>query len=257
MKEHIFDNNAGTNNIFPRELYAIEKELLFSVLPEGKPGYKIYRDKIDNLLVAGAGRFGRGNLYLGKEGAAPDNTLPSAPVLASGTVEFIECTADINIHEEVDEVIEFDIAFSTEEIPALLHEKKRWSYSDWIPGQKAPFDGSDVREISAGDGLHFLAIAPAHKKIWLHEIRSGINFLIPVSNLYNSLMLMKNIREANTVSKPALFFENQKNFTDREIISAFLVYNKYFRKFNINSSGFEDKPVKSKKKSIFKIFRKG
>ena len=257
MKELVFDNNAGTNDIFPRELSALEKELLFSVLPQEKPGYKIYRDKINGLLVTGSGRFGRGNLYLGKEGTAPDSTLPSAPVLASGTVEFNECTADINIHEEFDEAVEFYIAFSTEEVPRLLHEKKRWSYSDWIPGQKAPYDNAEVREISTGDERYLLAIAPAHKKIWLHETKSGINFLIPVSNLYNYLMLMKNMREANIVSKPALFFENNKSFTDYEIMSAFLVYNKYFKKFDIDNSGFETKPVELKKKGIFKIFRKG
>ncbi len=257
MKERIFDNNAGVNEIFPRELSALEKELLFSVLPREKPGYKIYRDKIGSLPVSGPGRFGRGNLYLGKEGTVPDITLPSAPVLASGTVEFYECTADINIHEESDEAIEFYIAFSEEEIPELLHEKKRWSYSDWNPGQTAPGDNSEVREISLGDKGHLLAIAPVHKKIWVHEFGSGINFLIPVSNLYNYLMLMKNIREAKIVSKPSLIFENHKSFTDYEIMSAFLVYNKYFKKFDIDDSGFNSEPVKLKKRGIFKIFRKG
>ena len=257
MDERIINYGVNGKDNFPRELTSTEKDLLFSILPLNKTGYKIYRDKIDRLKVIGKGRFGGGNLVLGPEGSRPDESLASSPVFASGTVEFEECIADVNIHEENEDQIEIDISISTDEIPSALHEKKRWSYSDWMPGQKAPNDGSYVREINIGDTRYLMVIAPAHKKIWLHETSSGVNHLVPVSNLYNYLMMMKNIREADIVSKPVLFFQNHNNYNDAEIMSAFLVYNKYFKKFKIDYSGFEFQSAKPKKKSIFKIFKKG
>lgn len=70
-------------------------------------------------------------------------------------------------------------------------------------------------------------------------------------------MLMKNIRSSEIVSKPAAFFNDHEKYTDLEIASAFLVYNKYFKKFEIDYSGFKTAPAKPEKKSIFKIFKKG
>ena len=55
MRENI------TAKQFPRQLTSIESMLLFSVLPANKIGYNSYRDKINNLVVTGLGRFGGGN----------------------------------------------------------------------------------------------------------------------------------------------------------------------------------------------------
>ena len=257
MAERIFDYGPNGKQSFPREITSTEKELLFSILPQDKPGYKIYREKIEALKVVGKGRFGGGNLILGPAGSEADESLTSSPVFASGTVIFKECIADINIHEEFDGQIEIDIGLSVEKLPSKLHEIKNWSYSGWRQGQKAPNDNADVREINIGDSRYLLVIAPTHKKIWLHEFKNGVNHLIPVSNLYNYLMLMKNIREAGIVSKPSLFFDKHNKYSDYEITSAFLVYNKYFKKFKIDYSGYESESAKPKKKGIFKIFKKG
>ncbi len=138
MNAQLNNNNGRLNNTFPRALTELERECLFSVLPENKTGYKIYREKISKLKVNGAGRFGGGNLVLGMEGSIPDNSFSSAPVFASGTIEFDECNAEINIHEELDNEIEFDIVFSSEEIPVLLHEKKDGVIPDGFPDKKHP-----------------------------------------------------------------------------------------------------------------------
>ncbi len=136
MNLPMLNKNGDNKYVFPRELTELEREILFSVLPENKPGYKIYRDKISRLKVTGTGRFGGGNFILGKEGSLPDLSVSSAPVFASGTIEFEDCVADINIHEEMDNEIEFDISFSKEKIPSLLHEKKDGAIPDGCPVKK-------------------------------------------------------------------------------------------------------------------------
>ncbi len=82
-----------------------------------------------------------------------------------------------------------------------------------------------------------LSIAPAHKKIWLYEYETGVNHLIPVTNLYNYLMIVKNIRDIKVAGNQNLFFKDLNSFSDSEIISAFILYNNYFKRFNLNLPG--------------------
>jgi hypothetical protein len=238
---------------FPRELTSVENMLLFSVLPENKSGYNSYRNKINNLVVTGSGRFGGGNFVLGKKGTEPDLSLPSSPVFAIGTNVYKEAMVDITIHEEIDDEIEYDISASSQNsIPETLTEIKKWNYSEWNPGDKAPDDNSDVREIIINDD-YILAIAPQHKKIWLHEKESGVNFLLPVTNFYNELMRVCNIRDTKIALRPASFFEIHNQFTDDQLILAFFSYNKYLKRVNIDYT-LLDKIHHKKRKSILLVF---
>jgi hypothetical protein len=247
-------NNGRT---FPGKLTSAEYMLLFSVLPEKKPGYKIYRDKISSLLVTGAGRFGGGNFILGNENTEPDLSLPSSPVFAIGTNIYKEGTIDITIHEEIDDEIEYDISVRKQNsIPDLLTGIKSWNYSEWNPGDKAPNDNSIVREVLIIEDKYLLAIAPLHKKIWLHEYESGINFLIPVTNFYNELMRVCSIKDTKVALKPFSFFEKLFDYKDEELRLAFISYNRYLKRIKMKNEA----PVYSideRKKSFFSIFRKG
>jgi hypothetical protein len=242
---------------FPRQLTTIENMLLFSVLPENKSGYNSYRNKINNLVVTGSGRFGGGNFVLGKKGAEPDLSLPSSSVFAIGTNVYEEGIIDITIHEELDGEIEFDISARNQNIlPENLTEVKKWNYSEWNPGDKAPNDNSFVREIIITKDEYVLSIASSHKKIWLHEYKSGINFLVPLTNFYNELMRVNNIKDASIALKPTSFFERIDNFNDEQIVLAFFSYNRYLRKFDIqNITTVKSTPPRKKK--IFSIFNKG
>jgi hypothetical protein len=251
-------NNGRT---FPRRLTNIENQLLFSVLPERKSGYKLYRDKINSLLVIGAGRFGGGNFILGKEDRKPDISLPSSSVFAIGTDIYEEGIIDIIIHEEVDDEIEYDISFQdknglNKSIPDSLTAVKEWNYSEWNPGDNAPDDNSSVREINILDNKYLLAIAPDHKKIWLHEYESGVNFLIPVTNFYNELMRIINVSETKIALNPSSFFASHTNFADEELRSAFISYNRYLKRVNIKESIPVQQTIKNKK-GFLSIFRKG
>ena len=243
---------------FPRALTEKEKYLLFKVLPINKPGYKKYRDKIEELVVIGKGRFSRDNMILGKPGNKPDLSFPSTPVFATGTIVCKETEIDVAIHEEIDNEIEFDIATNNSFKPDdKITELSDWNYSSWNPGKNAPKDNSEVREVIIIPGSLILAIAPEHKKIWLHDIETGVNYLIPVSNFYNQLMMVKDIRNTKIALNPRIFFEQLDKYSDSDLVSALITYNKYIKRFDIDLSYFDKAGEESSQKSIFSFLKRG
>ena len=101
-------NPADSKEIFPRKLTELEREWLNAALPENRTGYKIYRDKIDELSVLGYGRFGKGNYILGKPGSVIDLSISSAPIFAVAEILYDKLEVYVSINEELDELIEFD-----------------------------------------------------------------------------------------------------------------------------------------------------
>jgi len=242
---------------FPRELSSQEKFLIFSVLPENKPGYKACREKIEKLMVIGYGRFKNNNYILGKKDVAPDLSVSSASVFASGTIIIQNDEVDVLVHEEYDDQIEFDISLkNSETLPEIINVKSKWSYSDWNSGDESPGDNNPVREISLSSSNYILVFAPSHKKIWLNEKESGVNYLIPLTNFYNELMGYKKIRDPKEALNPKLLFQNLSKFSDDDLIYALILYNRYMTRFPINFLSYL-KPDEAKPKKSFKdLFKK-
>lgn len=245
-----------SQNIFPRKLTGREQRWLFLMLPADRPVYKQYRDKISNLKMIGNGRFGNGNYILGKEGDQLDFTAPSSPVLATGAINCKNVDIDVSIHEEFEEQIEIDLdTRNTEEIPEDVEEKGYWTFSEWLPGKKAPRDNSEVREIHLIKNSVVIAIAPKLNRIWVYEKESGINHLIPVTNFYNEIMLLKNERDPKIALNSKRLFTHLNEFTDDEIGQGFLMYNRYLNKIKLDYSIFQ-KETSNKKKSFFSFFKR-
>jgi hypothetical protein len=244
---------------FPRELTGQEKYLLFSVLPEYKPGYNCYREKINKLYITGYGRLNNNNFILGKQNTVPDLTVPPAPVFAAGTIKIPGDEIDILINEEVDEEIEIELNVkNSADIPEEINELGRWSYSDWNPGNKSPSDNEDVREVVVLKEKYILVLAPSHKKLWLHHVESGVNYLIPLTNFYNELMRLKGIKDPAKALNPKAFFHNFAEFPDNELNNALVLYNKYMRRFPIDFSKYiMAQQPEIKKRRITDMFRKG
>ncbi len=222
------------NEKFPRQLSAREKKWLFAALPENKLGYKQYRDIIENLLVIGYGRFGEGNFFLGEIGDTIDLEVSSSPILAVANITFDIGKVYVTIHEELDGQIEVDIkGTAVDQIPDDLDQAKVWTYSNWIPGEKAPFDKSNVREIHLVKNEIVLVVAPIHKKVWVYNAKSGINHFIPVTNFYNEMMILMNNKNSDTALNPGRLFTNLSEFTDEQLTQGFLVYNKYWQRVEI------------------------
>ena len=242
---------------FPRKLTDREKEWLEFILPADKNGYAEYRNKIQNLFVIGNGRFGETNLILGKENDKPDLSAPSSPMFASGNIVFNEAEVYVLIHEEFEEQIEIDISnIKGKYIPEELTEISRWTYSNWKPGEKAPGDNSEIREIPLIKEKIIIAIAPAHKRLWVHEPKSGINYFIPVTNFFNEIILAREIKYAKNLPKPNSIFTETYSYSDKEIVEGFLHYNKNWKKIDIDYSQFKKETKVKKKKSVLNLFKR-
>ncbi|MFA3782734.1 hypothetical protein ABRY23_06660 [Melioribacteraceae bacterium 4301-Me] len=226
-------------NEFPRKLFDYEKEWLFTALPKNKLGYKLYRDKIESLFVIGNGRFGGKNFVLGPANSKVDLDVPTSAVFAVSYVFFDSCEVYVVIHEEQYEQIEIDFRLNKgDDFPIGMRPKKYWSYSDWNPGQKAPFDNSYVREVHLIKNKLILAIAPAHKRIWIYEFSSKVNYFVPVTNLFNEIRILKGIKDPQLALNPNSFFTNLDLFSDSEIGQGFLLYNKYLKRIDIDYNIF-------------------
>lgn len=226
--------NEQNKQFYPKKLSESEKEILFSVLPQNKPGYNKYRLLLDRLFVIGEGRFGKGNLILGKEDDLPDLSISSSPVFALG---YVKCSVEkyyVIIHTLDEEKIEVQI--DPYPINKVIKISEVISYSKWKPGMNSPETGSRVNEYLIEDNSYMLAICPESKKIWLHEYDSEVNYLIPVSNFFNELMRVKKIKDENIIQTPSGLFKNLESFSDYEIKLAFLLYNKYLKRFKLNET---------------------
>lgn len=212
---------------FPRALRSKELDLLETVLPVDRPGYRALRDRLESMTVLGEGRRGEGDLMLGIPPDAPDTVSPLPPVIAYGAVETTRDAYTISVREEAWAQVNVEIVSgSGRGIPDHYEEKRRWTYSWWAPGQASPASGAAVREVRIGDGVTF-ALCGAEHRLWVHERSTGIVRLIPVTNFYGELMAAKRIRDPRIALAPTLLWVNLQTFSDEELLAAFVAYNAY------------------------------
>lgn len=242
---------------FPRNLSELELYWLNLILPEDKPGYKIYRDKICKLFVIGYGKFPPFNLIIGNKDDIPDLTIPSQPIIATGTFFYKMGKVSVSIFEEFENQIEVDIqseGFNYYEIsPAELKNKeiKFFTYSNWTPGQKHPSDNSELRLIEI-DSEFLLVISKKHKRIWIYDKKLQTNKFIPITNFYQWVLKIAGIRDPKVMTDINYFFLNLNKFSDSQIKEAFINYNRDWRKVEIQSQ-FENK--KEKQNWFKKLFK--
>lgn len=210
---------------FPRSLRAKEEDLLLSVLPLDRPGYASLRARLRDFVVLAEGRRGAGHVILGSPGTVPDLGAPLPPVIAFGAAEMTAGTLFITVREPSASQCDIELVSDRgEEVPDHFEEKRRWTYSTWMPGMSSPATGSSVREVVLEPGV-VLAICPSEKRLWVWERSTGMVLLIPVTNFYNELMVQKRVRDPKTALHSALLFERCAVWTDAELRSAFLAYN--------------------------------
>lgn len=222
--QHMVGNS--TTSVYPRSLRPKELDLLMSVLPAERSGYREYRELLLKMAVLGEGRRGSGNLVLGYNGDHPDTTSPLGPVVAYGMVETTHDTFSITVREYLGNQVDVEIVSSHgEEIPDRFEEKRRWTYSTWKPGNLLPSSGEPMREVHIDDAL-ILGIARKERRLLLHDRSTGMNHLIPITNFHNELMLHKNIRDPKIALNSSLFFQDLDVYGDDDLRAAFIAYNK-------------------------------
>jgi hypothetical protein len=220
---------------YPRILRSKERDLLESVLPPDRPGYRRYRERLEIMQVIGEGRRGAGNLILGQPGEVPDISSPLPPVVAYGVVETTKDYYTITVRECVGGQIDAEIVSAhDEEIPDHFEEKRRWTYGEWKPGAVSPATGAPVREIAI-DSRSVLVIAAAEKRLWLFDGTTGMNHPLPVTGYHNELMLQRQVRDPRQALAPALLFDQLPAYTDEELRAAFVAYNASRRRVEVQS----------------------
>lgn len=233
-----------------------EIKLLYSILPENKPGYKKYRELISTMKVIGKGKFNDGNFYLGSGDTKPDISIPSTPVFAVGIVKTNLGSIDVLIHEYEDDLIEVHLSKRVGDDEEIKIDDVL-SFSEWSPGDKSPGSNEAVKEFEIVKDKFIFVIDKTNKKIWLHNCNSGVNHIIPVSNYFNELMRLKKIKDENLFRSPSLFFNKLDEFSEEDLKLAFYQYNKFMRRFDIKINPEDLLSPRNKKKKIFKLFSRG
>jgi hypothetical protein len=219
----------SVDEVFPRPLREVERDILLWLLPSGRQGYDAYRRLFLQWNVVAMGRRGAGNYLLAPPGARIDLESPLPQVLALGMIETESQTISATVREKLEDQVEFEIVATRGEGEPKLHdERRRWSLSYWQPGETCPICGDAIREVhmaTTSDERIVLAICGGDRRIWIYSQRSQINHLIPPTNFYNELMLHKNIRDPRRALDPGRLFTELTTFSDSDLTRAFRSYN--------------------------------
>ena len=222
------------------------------ILPADRPGYRIYLDLLEGMLVIGKGRRGDGEIILGHRGGQPDFSSPLAPIFAYGAVDSAGGTISISLREIRDDQISIEIvSHGSDEIPSQLEERRRWTYSTWEPGEPCPQCAGAVREVpmhSTGPDAErmVLALCSSDRRLWVYESSAAVNRLIPVTNFYNELMLHKNIRDPGIALNSRLLFADLPSYSDADLTYAFLTYNRIKTKVQVAGTIEADRKEKGR-----------
>lgn len=248
---------------FPRTLSERERAWCAYILPRDRPAYAVVADAIAPLMVLGYGRWGDGDLVLGREDQTIDLTAPMEPVAAYGELQFNSGRSlSISVHHPDDEArVEIHLSgMSVDEYERDI-ETNRWCFSYWSPGDVSPASGTSVRAVTLDRARELvLALDGAKRLMWLHDETTKGNMLIPVTNFYNELMMLKGVRDPEIGLAHRRLFDNPDENSDAEISRAFERYNKTWRKVDvlrIAADASDGAPSTGLRARIARVFRGG
>jgi hypothetical protein len=219
----------GSEEIFPRDLTTLERDLLLWILPAERPGYAAYRSLVMEWKVAANGRRGEGNYILAKEGADIDNESPLPQLLAFGSVAFGQGEVTISLRELSGDQLEFEISGDRSGVPNGIQSLRRWTLSEWLPSAICPCCRDVVRDVEmktvSGRRL-VLALCAKDRRLWVYDDRSCVNYPIPVTGFYNELMLQLNVKDPKIAFDSRRLFTALGTFRDIDLVRAFMAYNR-------------------------------
>ena len=214
--------------MFPRTLISTELEFIRWLLPEHSPVYTATLHQIESGIVLGEGRWGSGDLMVGDPKTPIDLTLGMTPIIAYGECVIGDQKMTISIHQSnIDEQIEIQFAGSYP-LPENPQVTSGWTYSYWKPGMSDPESNTALREVSitdtSGNIRYTLVFSPTRKALWVYHNHTFFTELLPVTGFMDELLRTHGIREIERISQPTQVFETLDEFTDGDIVRAFLEY---------------------------------
>lgn len=155
---------------------------------------------------------------------------PLPPVFAYGIVETAAGRIGVSLRERVEDQLEFEIVnLDGESLPAVLAEQRRWTCSTWLPHERCPMCASSLREVrlqTVKGRTLVLAFCGRDERMWVYDSVSGVNYLIPVTNFYNELMLQAKVRDPRVALDSKRLFTDLSGYSDATLARAFATYNK-------------------------------
>ncbi len=235
---------------FPRSLSTAELEFIRWLLPEHSEVYARTLKTIESEQVIGEGRWGLGDLMIGKNNIEIDRTLSMMPVIAIGDCITNHGSLSISIHEpNLDDMIEIQFS-GVFPLPEHMEVISGWTYSYWHPNLPCPSTGEAVREVilqtSANIPRYTIVLSPSNKTLWCYDHSTKFNQLLTVTGFMDELLRTHGIRDAAIVTNPSKMFEELNNFSDNEIRKAFSEYSKStVRKFDLSDIVIEQSSTKT------------
>jgi hypothetical protein len=194
--------------------------------------------------VLAEGKRGPGHLVLGKPGSKPDLRSPLPHVVAYGSVHAGSGESSVVVRELVGEQLDVEIIPSCEaEALPDIEIRDGWTYSSWRPGLPSPCAGDPVRQIQIDTNV-WLVVAGVDRRLWVYDIRTGMNIPVPITAFHAELMSVRKIRDPHIVLQPASFFSEQTRYSDEDLRLAFLNYNRVYRKTDTESKASPDSALK-------------
>lgn len=170
---------------------------------------------------------------MGRDTQTIDLTAPMEPVVAYGEFMFDNGRAlSVSVHHPDDELrVEVHFSGMSRDEYEIADESRRWCFSYWVPGDASPASGARVRELTLDDTQSLVLALDAEKRLmWLHDATTMGNMLIPVTNFYNELMLLKGMRDPAVGLAHRRLFDVPEENDDAILRRAFARYNMTFRK---------------------------
>ncbi len=252
------EEDMGSNGLYPRSLTPLEQELLLWILPEDRAGFREYRACVRDWKVVAQGRRGEGNNILAPEGTEADNDSPLPQIIAFGVVLTTAGELSVTLRERVGSQLEFEISTpGGKPLSVPLKEKRRWTLSTWFPSQPCPICSASVREVvlkTRSGQQPVLAICAKDHRLWVYNDATGVNHPIPVTNIYNELVMQRDVREPAVVLDSKRLFSDLSQYTDAELARAFAAYNTVRTKIPLEGGFSIEEP--SKRSFLKRLFSK-
>jgi hypothetical protein len=215
---------AAVNGLTPDQLSDLRW-----LLPEHRPGYARMFHQLCAMTVIGQGRWGESDFIFGRSGDTIDPTMPHSAVFAHGVIIADGMRQTITVHHEEHGQVEvqFETVLYGNGGPAS--PASRYSYSEWLPGDRSPALGAPVREISVNaletHTAYVLALCAEEQKLWLYDTGEQVNRLIPHTGLYHELMRCLGEKRPDIALHPQRLFKDNGRYSDQDLLRAVHAYN--------------------------------